>query len=174
VKKTERKDGGLSRWGVNRPYWVRVGDEPFLDRKVLVICPWFGVFLTEIYKPDAGRAPHDHSRTFASLILSGGYTELVYSDPACARLRVRHHERWSFHVMPRSKAHTITEVHGRLRTLVFAGKSRGTWAFWTAQGKVDWKTYGLESAAWDAGLRRSAMASAGTARGRLPPGTRSG
>ena len=145
---TTRKDSGMPRWGVNRDYWVRVGDEPFLDRRVLVICPWFGVFLTDIHKPDADeRDPHDHSRWFASLILSGGYTELVYGDPANRNVRARSHGRWSLHAMPMTKAHTITGVRGRLRTLVIAGKSRGTWSFWTAQGKVDWKAYGKEPGA---------------------------
>jgi len=131
----------MPRWGVNRDYWVRVGDEPFLDRKVLVICPWFGVFLTEIHKPDAGdRPPHDHSRSFVSLILSGGYSELVYSDDVHGA-RARFHERRSVHLMPRRKAHVITEVRGKLRTLVFAGRSYGSWSFWTPEGKVDWKAY---------------------------------
>jgi hypothetical protein len=143
--KTERKDGGMLLWGVNRDYWVRVGDELFLDRKILVICPWFGVFLTEIRKPDAGdRPPHDHSRSFISLILSGGYMELVYSDPAVMSVRARFHRRWSVHVMPRRKAHVITEISGRLRTLVVAGRSRGSGSFWTPQGKVDWKAHDTE------------------------------
>jgi hypothetical protein len=143
VTKTDRKGNGLPLWGLNRDYWVRVGDEPFLDRKVLVICPWFGVFLTEIHKPDANkRDPHDHSRGFVSLILSGGYTEEVFSDPAVLASYERRHRRWSCHVMPMDKAHVITAVTGPLRTLVIAGRSRGTWAFWTTQGKVDWKAYG--------------------------------
>lgn len=141
--KTKRKDGGLPRWGVNRDYWVRVGDLPFLDRKVIVITPWFGVFLTEIHQPDdLLRDPHDHSRWFASLILSGGYAERVHYDPDnVSESFVRAHRRGSLHVMPADRAHVITAVRSPLRTLVLAGKSRGTWSFWTASGKVDWKQY---------------------------------
>lgn len=143
-RRTERKNGGMPSWGVNRAYWVRVGDEPFLDRRVLAICPWFAVLLSDIYGPDTGRDPHDHSRGFASLILSGSYAEDVYSDPRdLGRVTSRRHRRWSLHRMPASRAHSITSVPGgRVRTLVIAGRSRGTWSFWTSQGKVDWKAYG--------------------------------
>lgn len=133
----------MPRRGVNRAYWVRVGAEPFLDRRVLVICPWFAVLLSDIHGPDTGRDPHDHSRPFVSWVLSGGYTELVHDDPAALSLPLRRtHRRWSFHVMPASRAHSITDVTKPLRTLVLAGRSRGTWSFWTPQGMVDWKSYG--------------------------------
>jgi hypothetical protein len=140
--RTERAGGGLPRWGVNRGYWVRVGDAPFLDRRVLLICPWLAVLWTEIHGPDDGRDPHDHSRSFVSIIISGGYDENVYADPAdLGRVRARSHRRWSAHLMPSRCAHSITGVRGRLRTLALAGRSRGTWAFWTADGKVDWREY---------------------------------
>lgn len=143
--KTERKNGEMPRWGVNYDYWVSVGDTPFLDRKVLVICPWFGVFLTDIHKPDTGRDPHDHSRPFISVILSGGYTEKVHDDPAKRNsfraFTWKQHARWSAHRMRTSEAHTITLVAKNTRTLVFAGRSRGTWSFWTPDGLVDWKEY---------------------------------
>ena len=60
---TARKNNGLPLWGVNRDYWVRIGDEPFLDRRVLVICPWFGVFVTEIHKPDSDERDGSHEET---------------------------------------------------------------------------------------------------------------
>jgi hypothetical protein len=143
--KTKWKNGGMPLWGINYNHWSRVGDEPFLDRKIFGICPWFGLFLTEIHKPDAAdRPPHDHSRTFISWIVSGGYTEQTYRDIADVVLkthRVRRHQRWSVHVMPRAKAHAITEVRGRLIALVLAGKSHGSWSFWTPRGKVDREAY---------------------------------
>jgi hypothetical protein len=139
---TTRKNGGLPNWGVNRDYWVSVGDEPFLDRKVLVITPWFGVFLTDIHKPDIGRDPHDHSRPFISFILSGGYVEVVHDNPEKLGELTRHFRtRFSAHRMKMTEAHNITVVDKNTRTLVFAGKSRGTWSFWTDDGKVDWKQY---------------------------------
>lgn len=141
--KTERQDGSMPAWAVWRDYWVRVGDGPFLDRKVLMICPWFGVFITRIHKPDISRHPHDHSRPFISLILTGGYSERVWDNPAdLSSSTHRIHGSWSLHKMPVSKAHKIVAIKGTLRTLVVAGRSRGTWAFWTQDGKVDWKEYG--------------------------------
>jgi hypothetical protein len=139
---TERKAGGLQSWGVGRDYWVRVNELPFLNRKVVLICPWFAVLLTDILAPDNARDPHDHSRWFASWILRGGYTEVVYSDPKnLAQIRRRRHRRWSWHVMRATEAHVIVKVEPHLKTLVLAGRSRGTWAFWTPRGKVDWKAY---------------------------------
>jgi hypothetical protein len=140
--KTKRKNGEMPRWGVNRDYWVSVGDTPFLDRKVLVICPWFGVFLTDVHKPDTGRDPHDHSRPFISVILSGGYIEVVYANQSgMINLTSKLRRRWSVHLMRTTEAHTIRFVQRDTRTLVFAGRSRGTWSFWTPDGLVDWKEY---------------------------------
>jgi hypothetical protein len=143
MTRTERKNGGLSLWGINQDYWVRIGEEPFLNRKVLVICPWFGVFITRIYSPDTDRDPHDHSRPFLSLILSGGYTENVHSDQGMIK---KTHRRWSAHILRTSEAHRITAIREPLRTLVIAGKSRGTWSFWTPAGKIDWKEYDMKEA----------------------------
>jgi hypothetical protein len=132
----------MPKWGINRDYWVGVGDEPFLDRKVLIICPWFGVFLTDIHKPDTGRHPHDHSRPFISLILSGGYVEVVHDNPEKpGEFTRKFHTRYSTHRMRMTEAHNITIVDKNTRTLVFAGKSRGTWSFWTPDGLVDWKEH---------------------------------
>ena len=94
------------------------------------------------HSPDAQRDPHDHSRWFASFILSGAYSEKVWAVPGDLGVyTVRRHARFSLHVMPADRAHLITEVTSPLRTLVLAGKTRGTWSFWTAGGKVDWRAY---------------------------------
>ena len=136
------------RWGFLARHWVRVGGEPFLGRLQVIQCPWFALLLTRIHGPDEGRDPHDHSRRFASFILSGGYTEAVFTDPGdltCTRPRA--HRAGSVHVMRPGHAHLITSVRGPLRTLVVAGRHRGTWSFWTAGGKVDWREYGAGEAA---------------------------
>jgi hypothetical protein len=139
---TNRKNNGLPAWGINEDYWVRLGEEPFIDRKILVICPWFAIFVSDIHQPDQQRDPHDHSRGFISFILNGGYMENLYRNPGdLNEVETRCHKRWSVHVMNISKAHSIVKVTHPLRTLVFAGKTRGTWSFWTAAGKIDWKKY---------------------------------
>jgi hypothetical protein len=136
------------RWGFLGRHWVRVGGELFLDRRQLVQTPWFSLLLTRIHGPDEGRDPHDHSRWFASFALTGGYDETVWTDPAhLSRTRVRSHRAGSVHVMRAEHAHLITSVRGPLRTLVIAGRHRGTWSFWTPQGKVDWREYRAGEAA---------------------------
>jgi len=143
--RTERKDGRrMPRWGVWRPYWVRVGGAPFLQRRIIVICPWFAVLYTRIHLPDGDRDPHDHSRSFASLILTGEYTEKVYGSPDdLTHVRYRRHRRYSWHVLRREQAHQITAVsRSLLRTLVIAGPYRGPATFWTPEGKVSWEDYG--------------------------------
>jgi hypothetical protein len=141
--RTERKDGRrMPRWGVWRSYWVRIGDAPFLKRRIIVICPWFAVLYTRIHRPDEDRDPHDHSRSFMSVTF-GGYSEKVYPDPGdLAQVRYREHRPLSGHILRREQAHQITRVSKRLRTLVIAGPYRGPAAFWTPEGKVSWEDYG--------------------------------
>lgn len=138
---TERS-AASARWALMQRHWVRVDGRPFLRRRQIVQTPWFSLLLTRIYGPDTGRDPHDHSRWFLSLRLSGRYRETVFTDPgdlSACYTAVRH--RWTAHVMPADRAHVITEVTAPLRTLVFAGRHRGTWSFWTMDGKIDWKDY---------------------------------
>lgn len=130
------------RWGIWQKHWVRVSGEPFLDRRQIVQTPWFSVLLTRIHQTD-GRDPHDHSRWFASWIIKGGYRESVYSDPgSIGNSFSREHKRWSWHVLRPDQAHRITGITHPLTTLLVAGQHRGTWSFWTPDGKVDWKEYG--------------------------------
>jgi hypothetical protein len=77
------------------------------------------------------------------VILSGAYEETVWDDPGnLSRRRHRAHRRWSAHVMRPEHAHVITSLRAPLRTLVIAGRHRGTWHFWTPEGPVDWREYG--------------------------------
>jgi len=146
-----------SRWDFLGRYQVRVGGDLFLDRLRVIQTPLFAVLLTRIYVPDEGRDPHNHSRPFATSILSGGYAERVWPRPEsrCGPLRdtwasrvmhdgqAREHRRFSLMVLPQSWAHLITRVDGPLRTLVLAGRHhREPWSFWTEDGPVDWHRYG--------------------------------
>jgi hypothetical protein len=140
---TERSSAS-PRWGLWQRHWVRTGGQLLLERLQVAQSPWFSVLLTHIRKPDNGRDPHDHSRWFASIIVSGGYCEEVFTDSSdLSKRHHRSHGRWSLHVMKPEDAHLITAVKEPLVTLVIAGRHRGTWSFWTPAGKVDWKRYGL-------------------------------
>jgi hypothetical protein len=114
---------------------------PYLSRLRVVQTPWFSVLLHRIHAPDLDRDPHDHPWAFASFILSGGYTEVIYSEPGSRDARIREHRRWSLHAMPLHLAHKITGIDGVLWTLVIAGRRHPSWRFWTENGPVDWKDY---------------------------------
>lgn len=136
-----RRSEASPRWGIWQHHWVEVNQKPFLDRRQIIQTPWFAVLLTRIYEVD-GRDPHDHSRWFASWIISGRYQEVVYNDPAdLSNHQLRKHQRWLMHVIRPDQAHRIVGMRNPLRTLVIAGKHHGTWAFWTPNGKIDWKNY---------------------------------
>jgi len=130
------------RWGFGGRHRVKVGGELHLSRRRLQ-CPLFGLLATRIYGPDTERDPHDHSRSFATFILSGSYDEVVHDDPGdLSACRERHHGRWSVMVLRRDQAHRITRTEGKLRTFVVAGPWRGDFAFWAEDGPVGREQYG--------------------------------
>jgi hypothetical protein len=138
----KRSDNSWS-WGILSRHWIKINGEYMLKRIKIIQTPMFTVLLTKIYKTDSERYPHDHHRSFISFIISGGYIERVFSDPIdLDKYTTRHHHTWSFHAMPTSKAHTITYVEKPLWTLVFAGRMKNDFTFWTPEGKVDYREYG--------------------------------
>jgi hypothetical protein len=130
------------RWGFGGRHRVWVGGELHLIRRRLQ-CPLFALLATRIFAPDTGRAPHTHSRWFVTFIVSGGYWETVWDDPAdLSACRERHHRRWSVMVLRRDQAHRITRTEGQLRTFIVAGPWRGDFAFWAEDGPVGREQYG--------------------------------
>jgi hypothetical protein len=135
------------KWSLLGFHWVQINGEYMLKRLKIIQTPWFSVLLTKIYKPDSERYPHSHFRPAVSFILSGGYTEQVYRDPAdLSEFIVRRHRRGSFHIIPLAVAHTITRVEKPLWTLLFTGPVKGEFVFWTPEGKVDYREYGTGGA----------------------------
>jgi len=127
------KPGGCGmaqrRWAFMAPF--QVGRH--FDRLRLIQTPWFGIYLHVIHQPDADPDPHNHPWHFASLVLSGGYTEHVWDKPG--RLPEfadeKTHRRGSLHLMRRSQAHRIAEVHGLLWTLFLTGpRAKKEWGWW--------------------------------------------
>lgn len=117
-------------------------DALFLDRLRLVKTPWFGVYLHRIHRPDVDPDPHDHPWPFVSIVLAGGYEELLWPD-ASARPEylMRRHSRFRPMVVRRRSAHAITDVRGLLWTLVLTGPDHDDWRFWTPAGPVHWRAY---------------------------------
>jgi hypothetical protein len=116
-------------------------NDPMLTRYILVRTPWGGIYLHHIHRPDQDRDLHDHPWVFVSFILSGGYTEVAAVAGRNWAQRERTWRRGSSHLMPLRHAHYISEVHGRLITLVFVSRRRQEWGFWTADGFVPWREY---------------------------------
>lgn len=122
--------------------------EIYLARIRLIQTPWFGILLHDIYEPDMDRDPHDHPWTFWSLVLRGGYKEMLWSYPNhLDSWKYRVHSRFSIHRMDTDKAHMITELFGPTRTLIFHGPRVRKWGFWsripgTGETRwIHWKDY---------------------------------
>lgn len=106
----------------------------YVRRFELLVTPWFRVYMHNICQTDE-RALHDHSSSFYSLILSGGYEE------ECGYQRLgfmwrRTWKRWSWHFMPAMLPHRITQVQPGTWTLCFAGAKKRQWGFHTKNGWV--------------------------------------
>ena len=134
----------LRRWGLLSALDVGVEGDPYLDRLRLVQTPLFAVFLHHIHKEDGDRDCHDHPWWFASLVLTGGYREIVCPDktnPSDFGVRVR--RPFSGATLRRRASHTITHITGPLWTLVITGPSHGTssWGFWPDGKFVPWRAY---------------------------------
>lgn len=116
--------------------------DPFLYQLQLVRTPWLGVYLHVILRPDEPD-PHDHPWNFASVILSGSYTERVYPDKHDPRgSLVRGRVRFSLARTRLQAAHRVTAVDGPVWTLVFAGRERNPgWGFYPDGKFVPWRTY---------------------------------
>jgi hypothetical protein len=106
--------------------------------------PWFAVLASRIHEPDTQRDPHDHSRTFVSVCLTGSYRECLWYDPADTAVAntARLHRPWRPYLMRRNNAHRIVELHGTVRTLVIAGPWHRSFRFWTKDGLVPHEEYG--------------------------------
>jgi hypothetical protein len=142
--------------GARSPHWaflegfqVTKSGQPYLDRLRVFQTPLFGLYLHRIHTPDVDRDPHNHPWWFASLVLSGGYDELVWDHPEDIGRpmprnvirRARSRGRFSLRSIRRSEAHRITDVRGVLWTLVLTGPRRASWGFWTPRGFMDWRDY---------------------------------
>lgn len=115
----------------------------YLARLRVVQTPLFGVYVHDIYEPDADRDPHNHPWSFVSVVLRGHYVERLFGDPINKphSYEERRYNRFSAHKMGRSSAHRITIASPGLKTLILVGPRRSGWGFFTAQGYTPWQRY---------------------------------
>jgi len=132
------------------------GDSAYLTRYTLIDTRWFQVCLHIFHRSDADEL-HDHPWPFASLILWRGYIEITpyrvsyrsgpahisVADQNAAGL-VRRKRKVPGMVLFRSAehAHRVELVNGkRSVSLVFMGKKKRGWGFFTPNGWQFWKDY---------------------------------
>lgn len=131
-------------WAVFEKFRITKYGQPYLDRLRILQTPMFSIYFHQIHTADVDKFPHDHPWWFASLVLSGGYVERVYSDASNLNsFQTRTRLRGSLRNLPRNKAHQITEITGVLWTVVLTGPHHGSWRFWTSEGPIDWRITSL-------------------------------
>jgi hypothetical protein len=108
--------------------------EKYLTRYVLIRTRWFALYLHRLHAPDPDRDLHNHPWRATSLILWGGYTELVTHtrapDPETRlTLAERMHLTGDLNRIRTSAYHRIVKVEPNTWTLVFAGRRFRRWGF---------------------------------------------
>ena len=135
--KVERSGGGMPKWAFLKPYHSDINGRRFLTRFIFFFTPFGGAHITRIHMADDQRAwPHDHSASFISIRLLGGYDENVYTNPDdLAQQEFRVHRWLSASRLRYTEAHSITDVKPLTVTLLLLGRRRNHSCYWTDQGK---------------------------------------
>jgi hypothetical protein len=135
------------RWAFMKRFdvpWLHDPSVTYLTRWRIVQTPWFGIYLHRIRTPDSDRWMHNHPFDFISIVLRGGYAEVVAGDAPNAvfgEQEVRVHDKWSVHRMDRMHFHEIKTVHPNTWTLVLVGPRVQDWGFATDEGFVPHAEY---------------------------------
>jgi hypothetical protein len=116
----------------------------------LLATPWVSVYIHHIARSDEDKDPHNHPFAFRSLILKGGYSELVewWDHPKENRqdTKIQTFRAGQSVYHPTSDYHKITLTNGKPAwTLVFTGKRNpGQWGYLVDGKHVDHVTYRKE------------------------------
>ena len=120
----------------------RTDGEPYLTRYRLVITPWVRVYLHRFHAPD-GDCLHDHPwGWWASLVLWGGYTELLQSKSGASWTRAtRSVGSVAFHGT--GHVHRIDRLHPTRSTwtILVVGPHVRRWGFFARRGWIDARQY---------------------------------
>ena len=127
------------------------GDVFFVRYKVLK-CRWFSVFLHEFHRSDYDRCLHDHPWWFVTLILRGGYWEVLPdiwkydagdAIPHATVYTTRKVWRRPGYIGRYSAAHAhrieVDPSRPRPWSLVVVGPKTRPWGFWGPLGWVKWR-----------------------------------
>lgn len=123
------------RWKLRRHHLGdrQSGEFRIYMKRFILQTPFGGVRLHKIMRSDLERHMHDHPFDFASLLLSGGYTE---HTPKGAH----YVKRWSINAKRAESVHRL-EITRPVWTLFVHGPNRRAWGFQTEDGWIPWKRY---------------------------------
>jgi hypothetical protein len=137
-----------------RPSWphfdIMKNGQVYLRRYFLV--RWragVSVFLHNIRHEDDDRDPHDHPRSFLTIVLRGGYTDECWkkcefhtNHPPHGMSGVEHLRVGSIRLRKAEHIHRVRDVLPNTWTLTIWGPYRRTWGFWNAEWAfVPWREY---------------------------------
>lgn len=106
----------------------------YLRRYFLTPRRWpLRLFLHRIYLPDPDRDLHDHPWDFRTIVLKGGYQEMVRKDGVEYTTTWW---RWRRGFRPAEHTHRILSVLPNTWTLLLVRRARRTWGFWPSR----WET----------------------------------
>lgn len=104
----------------------------YMWRLRIFTTPLCSLKLHHIMRPDNDRHLHDHPWNFHSLILKGGYTEIVDQVPEGHVQPVVNKKPGHWSHKKATDAHRIAQFNNRKDSwsLVFCGRIRRKWGFW--------------------------------------------
>jgi len=145
-----------SRWALLRRVEVREAGNPdhlLITRYRIVTTPWFGIMVHALESPDSTRHLHNHPWPFLTVILRGGYDQLIspslehavqaeQAEGTKHQVPTKVMRPGSFGWMTRRGFHAIARLHRYPTwTLFITGPRGGDWGFATADGFVEHDEY---------------------------------
>ena len=132
------------------PHFVIGGeDDPYMLRWfVIPRNKIFNIYVHKFLRDDDPRALHDHPWWFISLILKGGYYEVV-PDPVVPKAEIVYtRQAGSLAFRKATHKHRVVMLRSQQGyemlpcwTLVITGRKVRSWGFWCPQGFVNWKEF---------------------------------
>lgn len=133
----------IARAEARKPNLVIGGDSnPYLRRWfVIPRNRWFNIYLHNIVRSDDDRALHDHPWWNLSIILRGGYLEVIPTPGATTK----HVWRGPGSIVARrpKAAHrlVVSPYSAPVWTLFITGPRLRAWGFWCPRGWVHWQDF---------------------------------
>lgn len=155
MSQTHAMDLGRKRWHLNvvpRAPDLYIGGEarPYLRRWYVLKTPWVSIYLHNMLRNDDDRALHDHPWANCSLILAGGFVEVMPHGEGFRRLRRR---PGSLTFRGATHAHRLELAPGVTSSwsLFITGKYQRKWGFHCPKGWIPYERFVKPSAPGEIG-----------------------